>query len=107
MVPGFGPIALGWGWMVAGMCLGVLLSSAFVIMVIAIWWCVRGNAPQPPRVTPQEHAKLELLRYIRDSGRPTLQELAEESNMSEIVWLYHFVGIHNVQAPQPALGAIP
>ena len=45
MIPGFGPIALGWGWMVLGAGLGFITGITLVIIIMVVWKCVRGGPP--------------------------------------------------------------
>ncbi|CAE7669743.1 unnamed protein product [Symbiodinium sp. CCMP2592] len=84
--PGFGPLALGWGWLVVGVLIG-LLSRRAVSAVVAL----AGGRPSPH--TPsnwealmcelaartQDPHRHEVLQYILQGGETALDELSQAS----------------------------
>ena len=104
--PGFGPFALGWGWLVLGGLLGVLLTLSFLtltgrikqepsVMHLAVlmqqFAMPVASQPAQPSVMSQQ-ARADALRYISIAGQPALRELASAARMSDGAFLAHLTG---------------
>ncbi|CAE7030350.1 unnamed protein product [Symbiodinium sp. CCMP2592] len=96
--PGFGPLALGWGWLVVGVLIG-LLSRRAVSAVVAL----AGGRPSPH--TPsnwealmcelaartQDPHRHEVLQYILQGGDTALDELSQASGRTSAPLLAHLL----------------
>ncbi|CAE7317842.1 unnamed protein product [Symbiodinium sp. CCMP2592] len=96
--PGFGPLALGWGWLVVGVLID-LLSRRAVSAVVAL----AGGRPSPH--TPsnwealmcelaartQDPHRHEVLQYILQGGETALDELSQASGRTSASLLAHLL----------------
>ena len=112
-VPGFGPIALGWGWLLLGILTGMLLTLSLLtltgrikqepsIMQLAALMqpaTMASAAPMPHASVLTSQARADALRYIALAGQPALRELAAAARMSEGAFLAHLTGFGAQGAP--------
>ena len=108
-IPGFGPIALGWGWLLLGMTSGIVLILAilaitgrmkqepFIVQLAALMQPQRLPMAATSPMTSQAHA--DALRYVAMAGQPALRELAAAARMSESAFLCHLTGCALQSAP--------
>ena len=121
--PGFGPIALGWGWLLVGVCIGVLVGLHFWTFVDrTLGAAIRFPSPQrntapglqiiPPWheavrealvATNDAHRRIVLQRLLED-GDAALDMLAAGGGMSRRSALARMVGENVVQANALAWG---
>ena len=110
-IPGFGPLAIGWGWLLLGAVQGAMLALLFM------YWTgrVRGvacampdvaqmvrqipaavqDAPEPPQ---------DVLAYLAAGGREALQDLAARANTTGTQLLQRVFGVQ--PQPQPVTQTI-
>jgi hypothetical protein len=110
--PGFGPLEVGWGWLLLGMATGAV---AMLLCLQLAGWVHReptiamlaqvANA-QPANVYANQH-HADVLRYVTAGGRPALQELAGATGMTEAQFLQRILGLPSPQQPQAPQQQIP
>ena len=102
--PGFPPLSLGWGWLLLGMFVGVVMTLLLLSMTdrlhrmpsLATLAHLAGNGQMPNNQL--EDARQDLLRYV-STGRPALQRMASLSGMSEMELLRRAYAIAPAGAP--------
>ena len=105
-IPGFGPLAIAWGWLVLGVLLGVLLAILFMYCTgrVRVYPAAAAVLPALANLAaPQQQPAEQILDYILAGGRPALAELASATGMTEAVFLQRVFGA-NANQPQPANG---
>ena len=116
--PGFGPLALAWGWLLIGVMLGVLLALNFWDLVARLEQFAQlidrvrlavGAAPPGLHAMPLWHAAVRTALYAAEGPRRTvLQRLADDGDaaldllaagrgVSRRAALEHVLGVQTVQ----------
>ena len=112
-LPGFGPIALGWGWLLLGMMFGVLLTLSALtitgkikqepsIMQLAALMRTEvqaATAPLPHAPATTSQGRADALRYIAMAPETGLRELATAARMSDGAFLAMITGSATPRAP--------
>lgn len=109
-IPGFGPLAVGWGWLLLGVLQGALLTLLFMFCTGR----VRGPAFAQPRLA-QVAAQIpapapdstetpdDVLLYLASGGRSALQDMAARAGMTETQLLHRVFSVQlPIARPAPA-----
>jgi len=103
-LPGFGPLAVGWGWLILEMFTGAAITLLALSLTgrlrkgipIAALARIAASTGEDPAQNPQD-----VLNYLDVGGRPALQEMAAMTGMSEADFLQRAFGIQGVGSQQP------
>ena len=113
-LPGFGPIAIGWGWLLLGILVGALLTLSLltlagkikqepsILQLAALMQPTAMAAPAAPlpyALVMTAQARADAMRYIALAGQPALRELATAARMSEASFLAHLTATEPHGAP--------
>ena len=95
-LPGFAPLVYGWGWLLLGIIIGIVLT----LLILYCGGCLKRDVPlatlahiavPPPPGIAQPPAQ-EVLNYIASGGRPALRELAAATGTTEADFLQMVFG---------------
>ena len=104
---GFGPFALGWGWMLIGMWVGVtttllvLLLTGHIRRDVSMATLARLAAPSPATQMPNQVPLPDVLNYLAAGGRTALQDMSAAMGISETEVLQRALGVPRQQPTQP------
>ena len=91
-IPGFGPIPLGWGWLVLGIVSGLLFGYL-------LWDYTNRRKIGRNMADARDQALLNMVKYIQHNGNTGLRQMASQSQLSDTDFLYCLVGCTRVEAP--------
>ena len=107
--PGFGPLAVGWGWLLLGILLGAVFTVAISSIMrknVSLATLARIAGPPPTLADQVEQPPQDVLSYIAAGGRPALQELSAATGLNESEFLHRVYGCQMPTSP-PSIGAVP
>ena len=98
--PGFGPLALGWGWLQLGILLGLLFRRAAATLVALAGGCETGWEAllRACLARTQDPHRQAVLQYLLQGGEAALQEVSGASSRTPAPLLAHLLAAEDVPA---------
>ena len=107
--PGFGPLALGWGWLLLGILLGLLFRRAVATLAALAGGCETGWEAllRECLARTQDPHRQAVLQYLLQGGEEALQEVSGASGRTPATLLAHLLAAEDVPGVSASCPANP